>query len=98
MAKSSSSPQSLGDVLDDLIDRLGIQAQIDKASVIEAWAVVAGPQINGVTKAAWVKGRTLYVKIRSAAWRQELHMQRQRWCRRLNEHLEEELVEEVIFC
>ena len=97
MSRSSRSPQPLGDVLDDLIDRLGIQAQIDKASVIEAWAAVAGPQINGVTKTAWVKGRTLYVKIRSATWRQELHMQRKKWRHRLNEHLGEELVEEIVF-
>ena len=92
-----SDPQPLGEVIKEVIDELGIRTEIDKAKVVEAWATLAGPQVNKVTKTAWVKRRTLYVKITSAAWRQELHMQRRTWCRRLNDHLNEELIEEIVF-
>lgn len=90
-------PKPLGDVLEALIDRMGLRRRIDAARVVEAWATVAGTQINGLTESAWVKGRTLYVKIRSAAWRHELHRRRQAWRRLLNEHLGDELVEEIVF-
>ncbi|MFQ5570635.1 MAG: DUF721 domain-containing protein [Rhodothermales bacterium] len=92
-----NKPQPLGDVLQALIDRMGLRHKIDEARIIEAWAVVAGPQINSVTDTAWVKSGTLYVKITSAAWRHELHLRRQAWRQRLNKHLGAELVKELIF-
>ena len=44
-----------------------------------------------------MKDSTLYVKITSAAWRQELHMNRRKWRERLNGEFESDLVEEINF-
>lgn len=93
----SDPPRSLGDVLQELIDQMGLRRKLDAARVVEAWAMVAGPQINGVTDSAWVKGGTLYVRITSAAWRHELHLRRHAWRDRLNQHLNANLVEEIVF-
>jgi predicted nucleic acid-binding Zn ribbon protein len=90
-------PQPLGDVLKDVIDQLGVQEKIDEARVVETWASVAGTDINSVTDSVWMDGSTLYVKITSAAWRQELHMNRRKWRERLNGALESDLVEEIVF-
>lgn len=94
---SHDSPVRLGTVLKQVIDRLGVRQKIDEARVVETWASVAGPQINSVTESAWMKGSSLYVKISSSAWRQELHMNRREWRRRLNDQFEREVVEEIIF-
>ncbi len=91
------APQRLGSLLDSLIGNMGIRKQIDAARTIEGWAVVAGPQINGMTQKAWVRGDRLYVKLTSAAWRHELHHQRRAWRDRLNEHLGADLVREIVF-
>ena len=40
---------------------------------------------------------TLYVKVRSAPWRQQLQFQREAWRVRMNEHLGREVVDEVLF-
>lgn len=93
----SDNPQHLGEILQEVIDELGVQKEIDEARVIDTWAAVAGTQINSVTESAWMKGSTLYLKITSAAWRQELHMNRRKWRERLNGALEEEIVEEIVF-
>ncbi len=90
-------PQPLGKVLQSVIDRLGLRRRINEARVVETWAALAGPQINGVTTSVWMKGATLFVKVRSATWRQELHLRRREWRRRLNEELGEALVEEIVF-
>ncbi len=92
-----NKPQPLGSVLQTLIDRMGLRRKIDQARVVEAWATLAGPQINRVTESAWVKDRTLYVKIASAAWRHELHLRRHAWRRRLNDHLGADLVQDIVF-
>lgn len=94
---TSRRPEPLGKVLHEVIDSLGIGRKLDEARTVEAWAVLAGPQINAVTDSAWVKGDRLYVKIRSAAWRNELHLRRQAWCERLNAQLGAELVREILF-
>ncbi|MBN8587644.1 MAG: DUF721 domain-containing protein [Rhodothermia bacterium] len=90
-------PKKLDAVLDSLIDKWGIRERIETAKVIEAWANLAGPQINGVTEAVWFKNGRLFVHIISPAWRQELYMRRAEWLRRLNEELETGRVEEIVF-
>jgi len=35
--------------------------------------------------------------MRSAAWRHTLHLQREDWRQRLNEHLGREVVREIVF-
>lgn len=94
---TNDGPRPLGEVLKEVIDELGVQEKIDEARVIETWANVAGTEINGVTESAWMKGSTLYVKVTSATWRQELHMNRRKWRERLNGALESELVDEIVF-
>ena len=94
---TQEGPQPLGDVIQSVIDRLGLRSRINEARIIETWATLAGPQINGVTNSVWMKGTKLFVKVRSSAWRQELHMRRREWRQRLNEELGEELVEEIVF-
>jgi predicted nucleic acid-binding Zn ribbon protein len=94
---SNDGPTPLGDVLEEVIDQLGARRKIDEARVVETWASVVGDQINGVTESAWMKDTTLYVKISSAAWRQELHMNRRKWRERLNGALGREVVEEIVF-
>ncbi len=91
------SPQSLGSVLSSLIDTLGIQRKLNEARAVEGWAVLAGNQINAVTDSVWIKGDKLFVKITSAAWRQELYLRRREWCERLNEHLGSPIVSEIVF-
>ena len=94
---TSDGPRPLGEVLQEVIDELGVQQEIDEARVVETWASVAGAKINEMTESAWMKDSTLYVKITSAAWRQELHMNRRKWRERLNGELDAEIVDEIVF-
>ena len=94
---AQNGPQPLGDVLQKVIDQLGLQDKIDEARVVETWASLAGTEINSVTESVWMKGATLYVKITSAAWRQELHMNRRKWRERLNGEMETDPGDEIVF-
>lgn len=93
----TTPPQPIASVLDGVIDNLGVRARMDQARIVEAWAQVAGLRINRVTASAWVVRGTLHVRITSAAWRNELHLQRHAWRDRLNQHLGRDLVSEVTF-
>ena len=93
----SNQPQSLGAVVRELIDRLGYREKIDAVRVVDTWAHLAGPQINAMTERAWVRDGTLYVKVRSAPWRHQLHMQRRAWCDRLNAEFDRPVITDVVF-
>jgi len=94
---ANDGPRPLGEVLKEVIDELGIEEEVDEARVVDTWASLAGDKINSVTESAWMKGSTLYVKITSAAWRQELHMNRRKWRERLNGAFEKDPVDEIVF-
>lgn len=94
---SGNSPQHLGKVLQNVIDSLGMRRGIDEARTIETWAALAGPDVNAVTRRAWIEGRTLCVQITSAARRHELHMRRSQLKRELNQALGSELIQEIRF-
>ncbi len=94
----SGRPQRLGSILGSVIDEMGIGRHLDEARVVEAWGEVAGPTISRMTSSVWVKGGTLFIKVSSAAWRQELHLQRMGWRDRINGHLQKDLVREIRFC
>jgi len=94
---SSNRPRRLGDVLKEVIDRLDVKKEMDEARVVDTWTSIADTQINSATESVWMKESRLFVKITSAAWRQELHMNRRKWRKRLNEALGEDLVDEIVF-
>lgn len=93
----SNSPQRLGDVLSALVERYGYRDRFDAARAVEAWPRLAGEAVAGVTEQVWMRHGTLYVKVRSAAWRHQLQFQRDAWRVRLNEHLGRAVVDEVVF-
>jgi predicted nucleic acid-binding Zn ribbon protein len=92
-----SKPQPLGNVLQEIIDRFGYRERIDGVRAVEAWAYLAGPRVNAQTERVWMKDGTLFVQVRSAAWRHQLHLQRAAWCARLNEELGGPVVEAIVF-
>lgn len=89
--------KSLGDALGDAIKQLGIKQKLDETRAIEAWNKIAGPAINQVTDSVWINRKRLFVKISSSVWRQELHLQRQAWLKRLNDEAGDNVVQEIIF-
>lgn len=97
MAIYTNPPQRLGAVLGEVIDKLGYRDKIDEARAVECWPELAGPAIENVTEAVWMRDGKLFVKIHSAVWRHQLHLQREQWKARINEHLRREVVIEVVF-
>lgn len=93
----NAEAQTLGDVLQKLISRMGIGRKLDEARMVDAWGAIAGPQVIAVTDSVWVRGGKLFVKVTSSPWRHELHLQRSQWKRKLNEYLQGEFVDEVVF-
>ena len=94
----SDIPQSVGSLVQAVIDRWGLRDRLNETRIMETWAAIAGMHVNAVTDRVWINGRRLHVRVTSAAWRHELHLRRQEWCRELNRLLGETLIDDITFC
>ncbi|NNE47218.1 MAG: DUF721 domain-containing protein [Rhodothermales bacterium] len=97
MAYRSRTPQHIGAVLSELVERLGIGPRLQEAKAVEAWAELAGPAIIAVTDSVRVKSGRMTIKITSPTWRYELNLQREEWRDRVNEFVGKKIIREIIF-
>ena len=91
-----NSPRPLGEVLREVTRSLGIDGKLQQGRIIATWEEVLGERMAGHVERSWMKGDRLYIRVKSPAWRQEIHLRRQEWRRRLNEELGEDLVSEIV--
>ena len=81
----------------ELVKSLDASSRFGEGVVISAWQDISGRQVSQATEAVWVEQRRLVVRLSSASWRQELHLQRTAWRDRLNEQLGREMIDEIVF-
>lgn len=75
MTARKGPPTRLGETLARLLERTGLGARIEQASVIPDWPRLVGPQIASVTEPqAVARDGTLFVAVRTNAWMQELSL------------------------
>jgi predicted nucleic acid-binding Zn ribbon protein len=68
-------PEKLSEVLSGWLKTSGLGHRLAQAGVVAAWPELVGPQIAAVAQADAVSADgTLWVRVASAAWRQELQL------------------------
>jgi predicted nucleic acid-binding Zn ribbon protein len=68
-------PEKLSEVLSGWLTTSGLGKRLAQAGVVAAWPELVGPQIAQVAQADTVSADgTLWVRVASAAWRQELQL------------------------
>ena len=85
-ARARSTPQSLGQALDAWLAKSGLAKRLDVSQVVDRWADVVGPQVAAVTRAEAVNADgTLWVRVATSAWANELSLMTPRILSRLNQ-------------
>ena len=81
-----SKPSTIRDVLDAWLAKSGMGKRLDVSQVVDRWAEVVGPQIAAVTRAEAVNAEgTLWVRVASSAWANELSLMAPRILGKLNQ-------------
>ena len=86
---------SLGEAIQAFLDRHGIQDQTSVQTVINEWEQIMGKPIAQNTEKMWFNKNTLYIKMKSSVWRNELQMARLKIKHIVNEKMKKELIEDV---
>lgn len=96
-ARGRKQPESLGVAIDKLVHSLGIAKKMKQVSVITAWSEIVGEQVAKVTEAERMENGILFVKTKSAAWRNELTMRRMEILEKVNTAAGAKVVKEIRF-
>lgn len=79
-------PTRLGEALGAWLARSGLGRRLDLSQAVDGWAEIVGPQIAAVTRAEAVNADgTLWVRVATSAWANELSLMAPRILAKLNQ-------------
>jgi predicted nucleic acid-binding Zn ribbon protein len=87
--------QSLGKAIRGLVKEYGLEETIRAGDAINLWSEVVGSRIAKNCSAVHIRGKTLYVKAKNAAWRNEIAMQREPILEEINNKIGRKLLEDI---
>jgi len=88
---------SLKEVIEELLDSYRLKAKIKETRLIHSWEKVCGALINRHTEKLYISNRKLYVKVDSAALRNELAYAKTKLLTALNKSVGEDVIDEIVF-
>ena len=94
---NAGKPQLVGDVLSRFLNRSGLEAKVESASVLTEWEERVGPQIAAVTEPLRVSEETLFVAVATSAWMMELTLMKGEIIRRLNAGKKNGKIQQIVF-
>jgi predicted nucleic acid-binding Zn ribbon protein len=94
--KKNGNEHTLKEILEELIRHYQLKDGLHQVRVREYWSKEMGEAINKYTESIELRKRTLYLRIRSAALKQELSLGREKIRQLLNQHLGEAYIETVV--
>ena len=83
--------------LKSLIQKAGFKKQLEQQRVLEMWGQIVGDAIAKNTEAVSVNQGTLVIKAKSAAWRQELQLQKREILKNVNTGSANKLIKDIRF-
>jgi hypothetical protein len=88
--------QTLGEVINDLINEYRIEPRLREAAVINAWSKLTGKAISSKTSSIYIKNGILHVHITSSVVKNELMMLRDPLRERLNREAGGNAIKEIV--
>lgn len=84
------------DAVEQLLDVYKLRRKFDETSLIAAWPEIIGTAIANRTKQLYIRDRKLFIKVESAVIKHELMLVKSQIIQRMNEHVGQEIVEDLI--
>jgi predicted nucleic acid-binding Zn ribbon protein len=87
----------VGELLSRFLNRRGLAAKVEAASVVPEWVTLVGPQIAAVTQPLRVSDGTLFVAVETSAWIMELNLMKADILRYVNAGKREGRINGIVF-
>lgn len=89
--------QSIGDILNEILQTQGLNIGLDGARIRQAWQEIMGDSVVRYTEQISFDKGTLYVSLTSAILRNELFMCRSQIIEKLNHKIGRQAIQTIIF-
>jgi len=93
----TSNETTLKDAILMMLKRYRLESGVDEKRLIAAWDSVTGQMISKHTLDLYIKQKKLFVKLDSAALKNELSYAKTKICEKLNEEVGKEIITSVVF-
>ena len=90
-------PAPVGAVVQKVLEKHGVDKQIERLSVLDLWPEIVGDQLAEVTRARGIDDASLFVEVRSSAWLSELSTMKHEFLDRVNARLADAEIERIVF-
>jgi hypothetical protein len=97
MANKDPQVERLGDVLEKSLKRLELGTRLDEYGVWPVWNDVVGQPIARNAQPEKIRNGTLFVKVASPVWMQQLQYMKEMIAEKLNRRLKSEVVKNIFF-
>jgi predicted nucleic acid-binding Zn ribbon protein len=97
MARKNYPIERLGDVLDDSLKRLDLTPQLKAYGVWPVWNDVVGKLVARNAQPEKIRNGTLFVKVSSPVWMQQLQFMKDLLVEKINDRLHAKVVKNIFF-
>lgn len=94
--KRKFEPQSVGKVLDEIVQSKALKTGITNVRINELWYELMGTHMTHYTEKILLKGNTLFVSLNNAALREELNYGKEKIREIMNEQLGGEVLKKIV--
>ena len=95
-SKRKFEPQTIGKVLDEIVQSKALKSGITNARINELWFELMGSHMTSYTEKITLRGNTLFVSLNNAALREELRYGKDKILEMMNEQLGSEILEKIV--
>ena len=97
MTKKTPQIESIGAVLEQSLKRFDLAPRLDEYGVWPIWREVVGKMIARNAQPEKIRNGTLFIKVSSPVWMQELQFMKEMIAGKLNQRLNGEIVKNIFF-
>ena len=97
MTKKTPQIESIGAVLEQSLKRFDLAPRLDEYGVWPIWREVVGKVIARNAQPEKIRNGTLFIKVSSPVWMQELQFMKEMIASKLNQRLNGEIVKNIFF-
>jgi predicted nucleic acid-binding Zn ribbon protein len=97
MAKKNQQLERLGTVLDQSLKRLDLAPRLDEYGVWPIWNEIVGKTIARNAQPEKIRNGTLFIKVSSPVWMQQLQFMKNMIADKLNQRLKQDIVKNIFF-
>lgn len=93
-----SHPDKIGDIVEKVLSARGYLTEFQEWTIHEKWMEIVGEKLAAESECRGVENGILYIRVKSASWRQEMSFFKQAIMEKILKHTKCRSIKDIVFC